>query len=129
MDDVPVQAPYGRHVFICSGSFCDPEGEADRLYRLLAKKLGKLADYDNPCRVKRGLTPCLGVCVGGPLLVVYPDGIWYHQVNEALLDRIVEEHLRDNCPVNEHVFHRLTDNVAADGKCNQIHPKLFAAEQ
>jgi len=106
-DDPPMQAPYARHVFICTGQYCDPEGKAQQLYRLLAQKLGQLGEYDNPVRVKRGLTPCLGVCYNGPLLVVYPEGIWYHHVDEALLDRIVEEHLKDGKPVEEFVFHRL----------------------
>jgi (2Fe-2S) ferredoxin len=66
-----------------------------------------LGRYDNPERVKRGITPCLGVCYGGPLLVVYPDGIWYHHVDEALLQRIIDEHLIGGCPVEEAIFHRL----------------------
>lgn len=103
----PIQAPYARHIFLCAGPYCDPEQKAVGLYNALARKLGDLGRYDNPERVKRGITPCLGVCYGGPLLVVYPDGIWYHHVDEAVLDRIVQEHLIDGQPVEEYVFHRL----------------------
>jgi len=106
-EDGPIQAPYARHVFICTGQYCDPEGRAKHIYRLLAYKLGALGEYDNPVRVKRGLTPCLGVCYNGPLLVVYPEGIWYHHVDEQVLDRIVQEHLYGNVPVEEYIFHRL----------------------
>lgn len=112
MDDVPQMAPYARHIFICTGSFCDPEGKAVALYRGLARLLGELGDYDNPCRVKRGTTPCLGVCMGGPILAVYPDGIWYHHVDEVLLERIVKEHLGDNKPVEAAVFHRLDEIIS-----------------
>jgi len=58
-------------------------------------------------RVKRGETPCLGVCAGGPIVVVYPDGIWYAGVTAALLERIVVEHLKGGRVVEDAVFHRL----------------------
>jgi len=105
---VPSQAPYAQHIFLCTGSYCDPSGKARLLYQQMAQKLGELDDYDNPERVKRGVSPCLGVCQGGPLMVVYPEGIWYHHVDEAGLDRIIEEHLGEGRPVEEYIFHRLT---------------------
>ncbi len=105
--DVPEMAPYARHIFVCVGPFCDPEGKAKRLYARLAEKLGDLGQYDNPQRVKRGITPCLGVCHSGPIVVIYPDGIWYHQVDDALLEQIIEEHLRNGRPVEEAVYHRV----------------------
>ena len=115
-DDAPPMSPYARHVFICTGPYCTDETTARRIYRLLSQKLGDLGDYANPVRVKRGVTSCLGVCIGGPLLAVYPEGIWYHHVDEAALDRIIEEHLRHNRPVEELIFHRLADNPALRGR-------------
>lgn len=114
MDEAPDMAPYARHVFICSGKFCDPEGRAKGLYEELGHMLGDMGRYDNPRRVKRGQTSCLGVCTAGPILVVYPDGIWYHHVDEALLARIVDEHLKQGTPVKAHIFHQLDlDNEVA----------------
>ena len=116
MNDAPEMAPYGRHVFICTGQFCDPHGQAEALYQQLTHLLGDLGDYDNPVRVKRGVTPCLGVCIGGPMVAVYPEGIWYHHVDEALLARIVEEHLKNDVPVEENVFHRLNPDHQPTGQ-------------
>lgn len=103
--------PYARHLFICTGQYCDPAGEAQALYDKLPHMLGELARYRNPERVKRGMCPCLGVCQNGPIVVVYPDGVWYQHVDEVGLKRIVDEHLKGNKPVEDLVFHRL---VAAD---------------
>jgi (2Fe-2S) ferredoxin len=106
-DDKPQQAPYARHVFLCHGKYCDPQGRAIILYEKLRSLLAELSTYDNPERVKRGLSPCLGVCSAGPLMVVYPEGVWYHHVDEALLQRVVDQHLRHNQPVQEAIFHQL----------------------
>jgi (2Fe-2S) ferredoxin len=61
-----------------------------------------------PGRVKRGETPCLGVCSGGPIVVVYPEGVWYAGVTPALLERIVVEHFVNGRIVEDAVFHRLS---------------------
>lgn len=111
MTDKPNMAPYARHLLLCTGEYCDPEGNSIRLYNRLPALLGELGQYRNPCRVKRGTSPCLGVCSQGPIAVVYPDGIWYHNLDEALLQRIVDEHLYNNQPVTDAIFHQLGDNT------------------
>ena len=99
--------PYSRHVLVCTGGFCSPNRRGRELYALLPELLQREQLLFGPERVKRGETPCLGVCAGGPIVVVYPDGVWYGGVTPALLERIVVEHLRDGRVVEEAVFHRL----------------------
>jgi (2Fe-2S) ferredoxin len=78
------------------------------LYGLLAQLLEREGLLFGPGRVKRSEAPCLGVCEGGPIVVVYPEGVWYGGVTPALLERIVVEHLREGRIVDEAVFHRLS---------------------
>ncbi len=103
----PQMKPYARHALICAQGECGSAEEAQRLYFYLAARLGELRKLGNPERVKGTLTECLGVCQGGPIVAVYPDGIWYHHVTEAIIDRIVSEHLIGGQPVEEYIFHRL----------------------
>ena len=100
---------YRRHVLVCTGGFCS----ADRQGRVLYSRLAELLERENllfgATRVKRSETPCLGVCEGGPIVAVYPEGVWYAAVTPALLERIVVEHLRDGHAASDAVFHRLPE--------------------
>jgi (2Fe-2S) ferredoxin len=103
----PQMEPYSRHVLVCTGDFCSPDRRGRQIYSLLASLLEREGLLFGPQRVKRGETPCLGVCSKGPIIVVYPEGTWYSGVTPALLERIVVEHLKDGTPVEEAIFHRL----------------------
>ncbi len=104
---MPVMERYSRHVLVCTGGYCSPDHRGRQLYQLLAALPQREGLLFGPTRVKRGETPCLGVCSDGPVVVVYPEGVWYARVTPELLERIVVEHLRDGRPVEEAVFHRL----------------------
>ena len=39
-------------------------------------------------------TGCLGFCNAGPLMVVYPQGVWYRPTTTADIDEIVDRHLK-----------------------------------
>lgn len=38
-------------------------------------------------------TGCFGICSSGPIVVVYPDGVWYKEVTPDDVPEIVESHL------------------------------------
>ena len=102
-----VMEPYSRHVLVCVGGFCSPDRGGRALYAQLPMLLQREGLLFGPGRVKRSETPCLGVCGGGPIVAVYPEGVWYADVTPAMLERIVTEHLRDGRVIDEAVFHRL----------------------
>ena len=93
--------PYARHVLVCVGGFCSPNREGRALYALLARLLEREGLLFGPHRVKRGETPCLGVCAGGPIVVVYPEGVWYGKMTTDRFERILQEHLLAGQPVAE----------------------------
>lgn len=94
---------HDRHVFMCTGPRCTEGGaQAEVMFR----KLGEAIDAHPQLRVKRTRSSCFAICKEGPIAVVYPDGVWYKRVDDALLQRIVTEHLEGGNEVTEHVMHR-----------------------
>ena len=89
-----------RHVFVCNGKSCTANGSADvkaEFVRILESKglrQGKASKGRNPLGPVV-LTDCSSVdfCSIGPTVLVYPDGVWYAQVQPADVSEIVEEHL------------------------------------
>ena len=105
----PPYKSYRKHVFVCTGPRCAPE-TSPALYAHVKARLKELGLSEGPERVNRSQCQCLAVCEGGPILVVYPEGIWYHHITTDKLERIIQEHLVKNKPVEEWIFHRLPES-------------------
>lgn len=100
-EQVPVLEPYKKHIFVCTGSKCAPESSPS-LYNWLKGRLKELNLYQGPQRTQRTQCQCLGVCEGGPLAVIYPEGVWYHHLDQAKLERVIQEHLIGGHSVKEY---------------------------
>ena len=102
---------HNRHVFMCVGPRCTENGtEAQSMFERLGEKIDALPEL----RVKRTRTHCMVACRNqGPLMVVYPEGVWYRCVDTAALDRIVTDHLVGGHEVSDLIFHRLVDGDTA----------------
>ncbi|MCX7946255.1 MAG: NAD(P)H-dependent oxidoreductase subunit E [Hydrogenophilus sp.] len=88
---------YLRHVFFCcnqrpDGETCCAQRGAEAAMLRARDQLASLApELIGKIRINRA--GCLGRCDRGPLLVVYPDAIWYSYLDHADIDEIVREHL------------------------------------
>jgi len=94
------EAPVRRHVFVCNGKSCAAVGAAEvkaEFERILTEKdirYGKPSKGRNP-EGPVVLTDCgsVGFCSVGPAVLVYPEGVWYAQVQAEDVREIVEHHL------------------------------------
>lgn len=89
---------YRHHVFFCTnkredGSACCQDFDAQAM-RDHAKARVKELGLNGEDAVRINNAGCLDRCSEGPVMVVYPEGVWYTYVDQADIDEIIEEHLR-----------------------------------
>jgi (2Fe-2S) ferredoxin len=88
---------FQHHVFFClnqrddgRASCADCGSPAIQKY---AKQRIKQLGLNGPGKIRINQAGCLDRCELGPVLVVYPEGVWYTYVDEHDIDEIIDAHL------------------------------------
>jgi len=88
---------FKHHVFFCCnqrepGEVCCNAHGATEL-RNYAKDRVKALGISGAGKVRINSAGCLDRCDQGPVLVIYPDEVWYTYVDREDIDEIIDQHL------------------------------------
>ena len=90
---------YERHIFFClnqrkPGEDCCADHRSQEAFDRCKSQV-KAAGLSGPGKVRVNKAGCLDRCAAGPVVVVYPEAVWYTYVDAHDIDEIVESHLKN----------------------------------
>ena len=90
---------FKHHIFFCLNErknieACCAQQGAQAAFDHCKKRIKEL-DLAGPGQVRVNKAGCMDRCAGGPVAVVYPEGVWYTYVDQSDIDEIVESHLKN----------------------------------
>ena len=91
---------YRTHLMVCAGTGCVSCGSLQLRERLETE----LKDRGLSDEVKVVITGCNGFCAEGPIMVVYPEGIFYKKLTPEDIPFLVEEHFLKGRPVEKFLY-------------------------
>lgn len=95
---------YQKHIFVCTNQRAGNERKScgeEQGMQLVAAFKKAINDKKLPIKIRAQKCGCLDVCEKGPSVVVYPEGVFYGNVQLSDVDRIVESHIVNDKPVDD----------------------------
>ena len=88
------------HALICGGTGCTSSGSAE-IQEALHREIAAQGLEDE---IKVVQTGCFGLCALGPIMIIYPEGVFYSKVTADDVPEIVEEHFLKGRPVERLIY-------------------------
>ncbi|MBP2100065.1 NADH-quinone oxidoreductase subunit NuoF [Enterococcus rivorum] len=96
-----IDPPFEKEMMICAGTGCI-SSKSDAFIQSLKEELAKNELSEKVNLVSTG---CFGLCAQGPIVIIYPEGVFYHQVKPKDAKKIVEQHLMKGELVEKLLYH------------------------
>lgn len=94
---------YQKHIFVCIN-----QREESAIRRCCGQEHGTqivarfkelIMEHKLKMKVRAQRASCFDICEQGPIAVVYPEGVYYGNVQLADVDEIFKSHILNNQPV------------------------------
>lgn len=116
-----------RHILVCGdtrqGSCASPKAMKGT-WKFLKRRLKELGLQR---RVRLSRADCFGLCCGGPIVIVYPEGAWYGRCEPDVLEEILQQHILQGRPLQSHLLfplqqgeHIPLQSAAVRGACRDV---------
>jgi len=113
---------YEKQIVVCAGTGCHSSG-SKKVSEVIEASMKQNKLEEKVLLVKTG---CFGLCALGPVVIVYPEGVFYSQVTPEHMETIMNDHIIGGNVVKELLYE---DTVNDDGSIKSLQETDFYNKQ